>query len=129
MMSSGLIPKFAVCTVLCAAIALAPTIVSAAEITGQQAQQMVEKTYGVRVLKITRDTLHGKPIFLLTVLTPGGNDNAAFQVNRLALDPVTGKLVSGFRHRSSGYDYATGAGARDDNRQSTDVLRRGWNWR
>jgi hypothetical protein len=62
-------------------------------------------------------------------MSPGGNENSAFQVSRLAVDPDTGRLVSGFRHRRSGYDYAEGDGANETNRQPTGVLRQGWNWR
>lgn len=100
-----------------------------AAMTEAQARAMVESTYGVRVLKSERSTLYGKTIYLLTVINPGGNDNAAFQVTRLAVDPISGRLVSGFRHRTSGYDYADGDRARTTDKQPTDVFRQGWNWR
>ena len=100
-----------------------------AAMSAQQARASIEKQFGVKVLNIKKIEFAGKKVFLLTVMSPGGDTNSAFQVNRLAVDPDTGRLVSGFRHRRSGYDYAEGDRANAANRQPTGVLRQGWNWR
>lgn len=97
--------------------------------SAQEARASVEKQFGVKVLKITNTRIAGKTVYLLTIMSPGGDTNSAYQVNRLAVDPDTGRLVPGFRHRRSGYDYAEGDGANETNRQPTGVLRQGWNWR
>ena len=97
--------------------------------SAQQARASIEQQYGVKVLKITNTRFAGKAVFLLTIMSPGGDTNSAFQVNTLAVDPDTGRLVSGFRHRRSGYDYVGGDGSNETNRQPTGVLRQGWNWR
>lgn len=75
-----------------------------AAMSAEEARESVERQFGVKVLKISKAELAGKPVYLLTVMSPGGNSNSAFQVNRLALDPDTGRLVSGFRHPSLDYD-------------------------
>ena len=117
-----------VAAVICVIASATPRDVLGA-MSAKEARASVERQYGVKVLKITNINFAGKKVFLLTVMSPGGDSNSAFQVNRLAVDPDTGKLVSGFRHRSSGYDYAEGDGANEANRQPTGVLRQGWNWR
>lgn len=113
---------------ICVMASVAPRAAQAG-MSAQEARASIERQFGVKVLKVTTTVLAGKAVFLLTVMSPGGNVNSAYQVNRLAIDPDTGKLVSGFRHRRSGYDYADGAGANEANRQPTGVLRQGWNWR
>ena len=116
---------------LAAGIIIASTMpqLAQAAMSAQDARASVERQFGVKVLKVAIGNLAGKAVVLLTVMSPGGDTNSAFQVNRLAVDPETGKLVSGFRHRRSGYDYAEGDGANETNRQPTGVLRQGWNWR
>ena len=100
-----------------------------AAVTEQSVRQNIEKTYDVRVLKLVKGTLDGKAVYFVTVMSAGGNDNAAFQVNRLAVDVETGALVSSFRHHSSGYELPAGTLDNETDRQPTDVLRQGWNWR
>jgi len=100
-----------------------------AAVSEDQARHAIEQQFGVRVLKVVKSTFDGKPVYFLTVMSPGGNSNSAFQVNTLAVDPETGKLVSGFRHLSSGLRDAEGAGSRDANRQPDDALSQGRVWR
>lgn len=121
---SGLAAMAAVCVIAAATPRAAQAAMSAG-----QAKASIEQQYDVKVLKIANSTLAGKPVYLLTIMSPGGASNSAFQVNRLAVDRKTGKLVSGVRHLPSGYDHAAGAGANVPNRQPTSVLRQGWNWR
>ncbi len=110
-------------------IAAVPPQAALAAISADQARESIEKQFGVKVLKITSSTLDGKPVYLLTIMSPGGNSNSAFQVSRIAVDPETGKLVLGSHHLPSGYNSAGGDGTNEPNRNPTDVLRQGWNWR
>lgn len=94
----------------------------------QQLRAGIERTYNVRVLKMRPGNVAGRRAFIATVMNPGGDFNEAFQVNTLAIDAATGKLISGFRHRPSGLianqspSYRTG-------RQSADSFRQGFSWR
>jgi len=100
-----------------------------AAVTEAQARQMIERAYGVKVLKLVKRDFRGRPAYLLTVMSPGGNTDGAFQVNVLALDPETGRLISGFHHLPSGAEAAGGAPLRETDRQPAEALRQGWNWR
>ena len=91
----------AVVGVLGAQILFAPTP-AAAQVTAKQVSTAIAAEFGVRVLKIRKSRLDGAPVFLVTVMNPGGDFNEAFQITTMAVDVKTGKLVSGFRHRSSG---------------------------
>ena len=85
-------------------LATAPLLVppAAAAETAQQVAQKIEAGFGVRVLKVRRSQVDGRAVFLGTVMNPGGDFDEAFQITTLAVDVKTGKLVSGFRHLSSG---------------------------
>ena len=90
----------AVAGVLATAPLLVPHAATAA--TAQQVAKKIEAGFGVRVLKVRRSQVDGRAVFLVTVMNPGGDFNEAFQITTLAVDVKTGKLVSGFRHLSSG---------------------------
>ena len=67
-------------------------------------RQRIEKEYGVTVLRIARTALeNGEAGFIVTVMNPADAGNAAFQVNKLLVDPATGTLVPQFRHTTDGY--------------------------
>ena len=85
-------------------LATAPLLVphAAAQMTGEQVAKKIAAGYGVRVLKVRRSQIDGRAVFLVTVMNPGGDFDEAFQITTLAVDVTTGKLVSGYRHRSSG---------------------------
>lgn len=86
-------------------LATAPLLVphgAVAQVTGKQVATKIAAAFGVRVLKVRESRLDGAPVFLVTVMNPGGDFDEAFQITTLAVDVKTGKLVSGFRHRSSG---------------------------
>lgn len=99
-----------------------------AQMSEQQLRAGIEKTYGVRILKMKPGMVAGRKAYLATAMNPGGAFNEAFQVNTIAIDAATGKLISGFRHQSSGLvenqspSYRTG-------RQPTDSFRQGFTWR
>ncbi len=64
----------------------------------------IAEAYGVTVLRVVAVEKDGRPVFRVTIMNPGGDFDEAFQVNTLLVDADTGKLVSAFRHRASGYD-------------------------
>lgn len=87
------------------------TLSPAAALTQEEAAEKVAEEYGVEVLK-TDATLDGnRPIILLTVMQAGGNDNAAFQVNTIAVDAKTGDVIPGFRRLETGRVTTPGAPA------------------
>lgn len=80
------------------------TIGWAAALTEADAARRIEADYGVEVLRVRAGERNGSAVWLVTFMVPGGNSNAAFQVQTLALEQATGALVPSFRHRRSGYD-------------------------
>lgn len=62
----------------------------------------IAKTYGVTVLKTAEGEAGGKPVLYVTVMNAGGNDNGAFQVTTLEVDPATGNLISQYRTTPTG---------------------------
>lgn len=114
------------CVAVVAALATAP---AEARMSKAEVARALEQTYPVRVLaKYTKAAqFDGKPVYEVKVMNAGGDFNAAFMITTLVVDADTGKLLSVFRHRESGYVQAD-AGARIPNRQSPDALR-GIPWR
>ena len=73
-----------------------------AAMTEIQVRAKIIAEFGVGVLKVRRSQYDGRAVFLVTVMNPGGDFNEAFQITTLAVDVETGKLISGYRHLSSG---------------------------
>lgn len=65
----------------------------------------IERIYAVKVLGIRRISRGERRLFSVRVMAPGSDDNDAWQVNELLVDPASGRMVSGFQHRTSGYDF------------------------
>ena len=116
----------AAAAVLGAALAFPPPAIAA--MTANQVKAKIAKEFGVKVLKVRPGKDDGRKVYLVTMMNPGGDFNEAFQVNTIIVDAETGKLVSRFRHRASGYD-ANQAPSFAPNRQSTGTLRGGFTWR
>ncbi len=104
------------------------TAPASAAMSEQQLRAQIVATYGVKVLGMRRGELDGTAVFFVTIMNPKGDFNEAFQVNTLAVDSATGKLISGFRHRSSGISDST-VPRNETDRQPTDALRQGRIWR
>ncbi len=98
-----------------------------AQVTGEAAKLQVEEAYGVEVLSVSPGEIDDRAVWLLTVMVPEGDSNAAFMVTRLAVDQETGDLVPSFRHRASGYDLP--GGLRDDKSGLRPDTARGGPWR
>ncbi len=77
---------------------------AAAALTKEEAERKVAETYGVEVIakKTRAGEIDGRPVWFLTVMNPGGDFNAAFQVTTLAVDRDSGELVPAFRHLPTG---------------------------
>lgn len=84
-----------------AATLLATSAVAQAPSTKEIADR-IAKTYGVTVLKTKEAEDDGKRVLYVTVMNPGGNSNAAFQVTTLEVDPATGDLISQYRTTPTG---------------------------
>jgi hypothetical protein len=94
-----------------------------AAMSHDQIKAEVEKTYSVSVLRVKETEVGGKPALAVTVMNKGGNDNRAFQVNTLIVDPNTGHLVSVYGSRPDGYRFSEILES-DPNKQPSDLLSR-----
>ena len=99
-----------------------------AAVSEAEATDKLETSYGVRVLKVRSGEIDGRKVWLVTVMNPGGNSNAAFQVNTLAVDKESGELVPSFRHGASGYVLPEAA-QRDDRLGLRPEVMRSRTWR
>lgn len=80
-----------------------------AEVDEKAAAELIESAYNVEVLKVRGGMLYGAPVWFVTVMKPGADSNDAFQVTTLAVDKLSGNLVSSFRHGPSGLVLSPGA--------------------
>ena len=94
---------------------------AAAAMSNDEVKAEVEKAYGVTVLRMKEAEFSGKPALAVTVMNKGGNDNRAFQVNTLLIDPDTGRLVPVYRARPDGYQLSDILES-DPNKQPSDLL-------
>ena len=86
---------------LAAGLGLAPKP-ALAQVSADQAAVRIGSEFGVEVLRVSAGSIDGIEVWLVTVMNPKGDSNAAFQVTTLAVDKVTGDLVPAFRHGPSG---------------------------
>ncbi|MFQ5954761.1 MAG: PepSY domain-containing protein [Kiloniellales bacterium] len=77
-----------------------------AAMSEDQVRAAIVRDFGVEVLRIRPDTVDGRGVFLVTIMSPGGDFNDAFQVNTLMVDAETGQLVPQFRHHPSGHSFS-----------------------
>ena len=97
--------------------------VQAQALSEAAAARRVAADYGVEVLRVKAGRLDDQAVWLVTFMVPGGDSNAAFQVNTLAIDQASGALVPSFRHRPSGYDLPPRASGGAKSEDRPDVLR------
>lgn len=71
---------------------------NAASLSNEELKQRVELEFGVTVLELRDLTQNGTPIVAVKIMNPSSDNNAAFLVRVIAIDPETGKLVPQFRH-------------------------------
>ncbi len=99
-----------------------------AEMSADEVAAAIAEAYGVTVLRVVAVEKDGRSVFRVTIMNPGGDFDEAFQVNTLLVDAESGKLVSGVRHRASGYE-ASQAASFETNRHAPDSLSWGFVWR
>lgn len=90
--------------------------------TEAKARQEIEARYSVQVLGIQKATEGNTPIFIIKLMNKGGNFNEAFQVNTVAMDRRTGKLIPQFQHIDSGTT-EMGSGPRQIDENTGPMLR------
>lgn len=71
------------------------TVDPAAAIEREALKERVEERFDAEVLKMREGEHRGRPVWLVTMMRKGGNDNAAFKVDTIAVDPETGQPLHG----------------------------------
>ncbi len=104
------------------------TALARAEMSADEVASAIAEAYGVTVLRVVPAKEDGRSAFRVMIMNPGGDFDEAFQVNTLLVDAESGKLVSGVRHRASGYE-ASQAASFETNRHAPDSLSWGVGWR
>ena len=84
-----------------------------AQVSKDQAAASIAQEFDVKVLRVRPGEIDGTPVWLVTVMNPGGTYNTAFQVTTLAVDQASGALVPAFRQGPNG---ARGTGSSIDTR-------------
>ena len=95
-----------------------------AQKSADEVKKAIAARFGVEVLRVQPVDDDGRPSYLVTVMSPGGNRNDAFQVNRILVDAATGEPVSQFRHRTSGYELPGDGDRRPVTDDDTAAIRR-----
>lgn len=72
-------------------------------LTADQVKAEIADRYHVTVLRVTPASVDGRDAFAVLAMNPGGDDNAAFQVNTLLVDAATGALLPQFTRQPAGY--------------------------
>lgn len=85
------------------ALGLSTAAVAQGRLTPEAAGREVAQRYGVDVLGVSEAEMDGRAVYIVTTMNPGGNDNGAFKVTRLMVDPATGELVSQVQPSPTGY--------------------------
>ncbi len=107
--ANGLSPRAAIlgprgiaaAAVFGAALALGASPAGAA-LSADQVKRQVETRYGVTVLRIEAVTEQGRSAYAVTIMSPGGAFNEAFQVNTIVIDAETGRPVIQYRQGPGG---------------------------
>lgn len=68
----------------------------------------IEKSRGVKVLKLQETRVDGRVAYIVSVMNAGGESNAAFQVERILVDAETGVPILTFRHGPTGWSEEAG---------------------
>ena len=102
----------------------APAPVAAA-VSSDEAARKVAAEYSVKVLRVRAAVLDNTPVWLITIMMPGSDNNDAFQVNTLAVDQESGELVPAFRHGANGFSPPEGQARGTRLEQRPEAMRSG----
>lgn len=80
-----------------------------AEVGRDEAAARLRTDFQVEVLRVRPGEINGTAVWLVTVMSPGGNSNNAYMVTTLAVDRKTGALVPAFYQGRSGAQGLAGA--------------------
>jgi hypothetical protein len=95
--------SLAVALVLGLPTATAAQVKSPAELTAE-----LEQSRGVKVLKLQETRVDSRTAYIVSVMNPDGDSNAAFQVERILIDAETGKPIQTYRHGPTGWSEPAG---------------------
>jgi hypothetical protein len=98
---------------------------AAAAVSSEQAARNVAEQFSVKVLRVRAAVLDSTPVWLVTVMNAGGNNNDAFLVTTLAVDQETGKLVPSFQHGANGFRLPEGQDRETRLEQRPEAMRSG----
>ena len=86
-------------TIAVAATILVGTItVANAAMSRNEVSKKMTEDFGVKVLRVKPMNDAGRHAYEVTVMSPGGDRNGAFQVNTIVIDANTGKPVIQYGH-------------------------------
>ena len=85
--------RYGIAAVLAIFVGLAATAAMAA-MTADQVRQQVEQESGGKVIKIEPRKYGALEAFAVTIMNPGGNSNAAFQVYTVIINAENGTPIS-----------------------------------
>ena len=84
--------RYGMAAVLAAGVGLA-AFAGMAAMTADQVRQQVEQESGGKVIKVEPRKFGSLDAFAVTVMNPGGNDNAAFQVYTVIVNAENGTPI------------------------------------
>lgn len=67
----------------------------AAAIEREELRRQVAEAFNAEVLKIRKGQVDGQAVWIVTLMREGGNHNAAFKVDTIAVDAETGEPLLG----------------------------------
>ena len=100
----------------------------AAQVSSEAVARKIAEQYSVEVLRVRAAVLDNTPVWLVTVMKVGSDNNDAFQVTTLAVDQETGELVPSFRHGANGFSLPEGQARGTRLEQRPEAMRSG-TWR
>lgn len=100
---AGYRARLATVSLMAGALLLGAATNAEAAMSQKEIAGKVEKEFGVQVLRVEPMAEDGKNMFAVTVMSPPGNRNSAYQVNTVVIDAATGNLVIRWGHGPSGH--------------------------
>lgn len=113
---------------LLAALAMASALAAPgpAAADRQDILEAVEARFGAEVLRIRRGTVAGEAVWRVTMMRHGGDENAAFKVDTIAVDAKTGEPLQGRRLGGAGANNLSSARTQMTEKQPEVLRSRPW---